>query len=208
MQKSLLILLTSAFAIFSFPASYSRSTRVVDLSMGVHFDGEPELLEIGQARAPARPRHSSPEIKVVSYNIRWRSGEDLRKLARFLKEDPEIGGAAILGLQEVDRNKKRSGNRNTAALLAEELGMYYAWAAPPSPATNKEEETGVVILSAYPLTDVRRLVLPHEGPGGRRRSGAGSDCKNRADRDASLFRAFRDPDSNSLQTRADESCPR
>ncbi len=145
--------------------------------MGLHFDGEPELLEIGQARAPARPRHSSPEIKVVSYNIRWRSGEDLRKLARFLKEDPEIGGAAILGLQEVDRNKKRSGNRNTAALLAEELGMYYAWAAPPSPATDKEEETGVVILSAYPLTDVRRLVLPHEGPGGRRRVALGATVK-------------------------------
>jgi hypothetical protein len=34
-------------------------------------------------------------------------------------------------LQEVDRNKKRTGNVNTARQLAEALGMRYAWAAPP-----------------------------------------------------------------------------
>jgi len=120
---------------------------------------------------------SSPDFKIVSYNIRWRSGDDLHELAQLLKADPEIGGAAIVGLQEVDRNKKRSGNRNNAAILAGELGMYYAWAAPPAPKNEKEEETGVVILSAYPLTDVRRLVLPHKGPGGRRRVALGATVK-------------------------------
>jgi endonuclease/exonuclease/phosphatase family metal-dependent hydrolase len=85
-------------------------------------------------------------------------------------------------LQEVDRNKKRTGNVNTARLMAEELGMYYAWAAPPPPPVkNKkeqpEEETGVLILSAYPLTDVKRFVLPNEGPGGRRRAAIGATVK-------------------------------
>jgi endonuclease/exonuclease/phosphatase family metal-dependent hydrolase len=178
MQKFFLILLAAGLPILSsLSAPHSQSVSLADQSMTLHFDGEPELLEIGQAPRHARPRDSSPEIKVVSYNIRWRSGEELHKLAQLLKEDTEIGGAAILGLQEVDRNKKRSGNRNTAAFLAEELGMYYAWAAPPCPATEKEEETGVVILSAYPLTDVRRLVLPHEGPGGRRRVALGATIK-------------------------------
>lgn len=178
MQKFFLILLAAGLPILSsFPASYCQSTSLVDRSLILHFDGQPELLEIGQAPGHVRPRELSPEIKVVSYNIRWRSGAELHKLARLLKEDSEIGGATILGLQEVDRNKKRSGNRNTAAFLAEELGMYYAWAAPPRPATEKEEETGVVILSAYPLTDVRRLVLPHEGPGGRRRVALGATVK-------------------------------
>jgi endonuclease/exonuclease/phosphatase family metal-dependent hydrolase len=59
-------------------------------------------------------------------------------------------------------------------MLAEELGMYYAWAAPPSPKSEKEEETGVAILSSYPLSQVHRLVLPHEGPGGKQRLALGA----------------------------------
>jgi len=135
------------------------------------------LLETG-GPAKTRPEvHPPAEIKFVSYNIRWRSGDDLRTLIKAFKNDPEIGGATILGLQEVDRNKKRSGNKNTAAIIAAELGMYYAWAAPPAAANVKEEETGVCILSAYPLADVRRLVLPHDGPGGRRRVALGATVK-------------------------------
>ena len=37
-----------------------------------------------------------------------------------------------------------------------------------------EEETGVAILSPYPLSDVQRIILPHEGPGGRRRVALGA----------------------------------
>jgi endonuclease/exonuclease/phosphatase family metal-dependent hydrolase len=114
---------------------------------------------------------------VVSNNIRWRGGEDLTTLIELFKHDKEIGGATILGLQEVDRNKKRTGYVNTARKIADSLGMYYAWAAPPSPPSDKkqtEEETGVAILSPYPLTDVKRIVLPKEGPGGRRRVAVGA----------------------------------
>ena len=145
------------------------------------------LLETGRAAKLVKlPSGGSapPEIKVVSYNIRWRGGEDLRELVRLLREDHEIGQASIIGLQEVDRNRKRTGNINTARLMAEELGMYYAWAAPPLPAfaakkkkkkqKEQEEETGVCLLSPYPLTDVEPLVLPHEGPDGRRRAAIGA----------------------------------
>jgi endonuclease/exonuclease/phosphatase family metal-dependent hydrolase len=52
--------------------------------------------------------------------------------------------------------------------------MHYAWAAPASPKSEKEEETGVVILSSYPICEVRRLALPHEGPGRRRRVALGA----------------------------------
>lgn len=139
---------------------------------------EAGLLETGAA-SKAHSAPPAPEsIKIVSYNIRWRGGNDLRRLIELLKSDPEIGRAAVIGLQEVDRNKKRTGNVNTARLMAEELGMYYAWAAPPTPPAKngeaKEEETGVAILSTYPLTDVTRFVLPHEGPGGRRRAAVGA----------------------------------
>jgi endonuclease/exonuclease/phosphatase family metal-dependent hydrolase len=127
------------------------------------------LVESGKA-ATLRKQTSTPqEIKIVSYNIRWRSGDHLKKIIELLENDPEIGGAAILGLQEVDRRKQRSGNTNTVKMLADELGLHYAWAAPPSSKPNDEEETGVAILSVYPLSDIRRIVLPHAGPNGRRR---------------------------------------
>ena len=144
-------------------------------------EGDHGLLETGAAQKAAPPpaAPAAPDsIKIISYNIRWRGGDDLRRLIELLKSDPEIGGAAVIGLQEVDRNKKRTGNVNTARLMAEELGMYYAWAAPPPPPAKdgeeREEETGVAILSAYPLADVKRFVLPHAGPGGRRRAAVGA----------------------------------
>ena len=132
------------------------------------------LLEAGQGTTLRKQTAATQEIKVVSYNIRWRSGAELKKLIKLLQEDQEIGGAAILGLQEVDRRKKRSGNSNTVKMIADELGLHYAWAAPPAAKPTDEEETGVAILSVYPLTDVRRIVLPHEGPNGRRRVGLGA----------------------------------
>ena len=132
--------------------------------------------ETGSA-SKVRARAVSPEeIKIVSYNIRWRSGEELRRIIRLLDTDATLGQASIIGLQEVDRNKRRTENTNTVRLMAEELGMYYAWAAPPVK-EGKEEETGVAILSAYPLTDVRRIVLPVEGPGGRRRVALGATIR-------------------------------
>ena len=168
MRKTLVVLIT-AWLLFMSPPSYTTA--------------EPEgcdnstLLELGPK--PNAPSATKPpaEIKIISYNIRWRSGDDLPKLAQYLKDNPEVGGASILGLQEVDRAKKRSGNKNSAAILAEHLGMHYAWAAPPAAKNGNEEETGVAILSRYPLTDVCRLVLPHKGPGGRRRAAIGATIK-------------------------------
>lgn len=133
-----------------------------------------DLLEVGSPPNPSPFEKAPPEFKVLSYNIRWRGGDELRELINHLKHDPEIGGAAIIGLQEVDRNKKRTGNTNTIKLIASELHKHYAWAAPPATKKNVEEETGVAILSNYPLSDVRRIVLPHEGPGDRKRTAIGA----------------------------------
>jgi len=132
------------------------------------------LLESGQARN-LKPQPTAPtEIKVISYNIRWRGGDDLKTLIKLLQEDPEIGGASILALQEVDRHKKRTGLNNTAQIIADALGMHYAWAAPPTANPTDEEETGVALMSVYPLSDVHRIVLPNPGPGKRRRVALGA----------------------------------
>ena len=134
------------------------------------------LLESGQGTTVKKQTATAPpsEIKVISYNIRWRGGDDLKAIIKLLQEDPEIGRASVLALQEVDRKKKRTGNNNTARTIADGLGMYYTWAAPPSVKPTDEEETGVAILSIYPLSDVRRIVLPHPGPGQRRRAAIGA----------------------------------
>lgn len=172
-----------------------------------------ELLEIGVASNLAGVKSSDAaaatpgELKIVSYNIRYRVGEDLQRLIALLKTDAEIGGASVIGLQEVDRSKKRTKFTNTVRLMAEALGMHYVWAAPPPPRPketaktkavknvkkdkkdkddddddddddeSKEEETGVAILSRYPLSDVSRLVLAHEGPNRRRRAAVGATVR-------------------------------
>ena len=130
-----------------------------------------DLLESGRAENLVAPAAAS-EIKIISYNIRWRSGEELQQIVRWVK-DGTGSTAAIIGLQEMDRAKQRTGRANHAKAIASALGMYYAWAAPNGAATskkeNEEEETGVEILSPFPLTDIARIVLPNPGPAGRQR---------------------------------------
>ena len=137
---------------------------------------ETHLLESGKAEKLVDPPRAN-ELKIVSYNIRWRSGKDLQQIIHWLRD----GGPSrptIIGLQEVDRSRKRSGNANHAKAIADELGMYYAWTAPHATKSGKrEEETGVAILSAYPLSDVTRLVLPNPGPGGRLRVAIGATAQ-------------------------------
>jgi len=140
-----------------------------------HHNTDSTLMESGKAATVKTVSTTAPDkFKIVSFNIRWRSGDDLKKLNKLLQNDPEIGSAQVLALQEVDRRKKRTGNSNVAKIMADELGMHYAWAAPPPPKADDEEETGVAILSVYPLSDARRIVLPHEGPNKRRRAAVGA----------------------------------
>ena len=51
---------------------------------------EASLLESGKGTTRRTPSTKPKEIKVVSYNIRWRSGDDLKVLIKLLQEDPEI----------------------------------------------------------------------------------------------------------------------
>jgi len=151
--------------LFSATTGFPQVSRTADSA---------ELLETGRPPTLADAPKAPADVKVVSYNIRWRGGAELNELIRLLKDDSEIAGASIIGLQEVDRNKQRTGNLNTVKSIAEKLGHYYAWAAPPTPKAEMEEETGVAILSSYPLTDVHRILLPHPGPGPRRRVAIGA----------------------------------
>ena len=164
-------------------ACAQKVTRAADgIGAAASAKEEARLLEVGRGDGVGESAPLAPppaEIKIVSYNMRWRGGDDLRALIEALRNDAEIGGASVIGLQEADRHCERSGNVNTAKLIADELGMHYAWAAPPHPKDEeaKEDETGVALLSPYPLADVERIVLPHAGPGGRRRVALGATVR-------------------------------
>ncbi|HYP00677.1 MAG TPA: endonuclease/exonuclease/phosphatase family protein, partial [Pyrinomonadaceae bacterium] len=179
--RLLLLLLLSAVCGLTLPpvARVQKVTGAGGIVASTAATDDAHLLEIGSADKSAQPALLPAEIKIVSYNMRFRGGEDLRALVEALRSDAEIGGAAVIGLQEADRHRKRSGNVNTAKLIADELGMHYAWAAPPRAKDDREgeDETGVAILSIYPLADVERIVLPHEGPGGRRRVALGATVR-------------------------------
>jgi len=133
------------------------------------------LLETGASTKPQRVVTLYKDVSVVTYNIRWRTANELHQISEWLKSK----NPSVIALQEVDRAKQRTNKTNNARALAEQLGMNYAWAAPPLPKSSKdtEEETGVELLSPYPLRDVTRIVLHHEGPGGRWRVALGATIK-------------------------------
>ncbi len=175
-------LLLTAHCLLFFPACAQKVTRADGLIAAANAPAardDARLLEVGRAEKLNEAAPLPPEIKIVSYNMRWRGGEDLRALVEALRGDRVIGGAFVIGLQEADRHRARSGNVNTAKFIADQLGMHYAWAAPPRAKDDEEteDETGVALLSAYPLADVERIVLPHEGPGGRRRVALGATIR-------------------------------
>jgi len=150
------------------------SVFILALGIAVHsYSQQTNLLEIGGPGKPIVPTSTPIELTVVTYNIRWRAGDELKQIANWSKKRHP----AVIALQEVDRARKRTGNTNTARALADELGMFYAWAAPPSVKATDEEETGVELLSPYPLVDVVRIILPNKGPGGRSRVALGATIK-------------------------------
>lgn len=143
------------------------------MAMG-QVSNDSQLLETGTPAKISKPVEDS-RISIVTYNIRWRTGGELKQIADWLNGKHP----AVVAIQEVDRAKQRTNRTNNARVLSDELGMYYAWAAPPLPKSSKEseEETGVELLSPYPLRDVTRIILPHAGPGGRWRVALGATIK-------------------------------
>jgi endonuclease/exonuclease/phosphatase family metal-dependent hydrolase len=183
-RRAFYCLLLTAYCSLLLPsaACAQRVTRadglVTSAAAAASTRDDARLLETGRAENLSEAASAvalPPEIKLVSYNMRWRGGEDLSALVEALRGDAVIGGASVIGLQEADRHRARSGNVNTAKFIADALGMHYAWAAPPRAKDDAEteDETGVALLSIYPLTDAERIVLPHTGPGGRKRVALG-----------------------------------
>ena len=89
-----------------------------------------------------------PNLRVVTYNIRHGLGlddrVDLERVGRVISELE----ADLVGLQEVDRGWRRSGNMDQARYLAEILDMNHVFAPAISRGT---AQYGNAILSRYPI---------------------------------------------------------
>ena len=93
-------------------------------------------------------------ISVMSYNIHIGQNsadqDQLEAIARYIKDSK----ADIIGLQEVDSNCNRSGKVDQMKFLAEQTGMYYAFARHFA---FDGGAYGLGVLSRYPLTDIKDL---------------------------------------------------
>ncbi|MHB1177283.1 MAG: endonuclease/exonuclease/phosphatase family protein [Daejeonella sp.] len=105
---------------------------------------------------------NAQNLKVMSYNIHIGqdvSGADqLKNIADFIKSSK----ADLVGVQEVDSVCNRSGKIDQMKFLAENTGMYYAYARHFA---FDGGSYGIGILSRYPLNDIKdhRVILTSDG---------------------------------------------
>jgi endonuclease/exonuclease/phosphatase family metal-dependent hydrolase len=186
--------------------------------------------------APPRQTENARETLVVaSYNIRYAVGSFLitgsigrrlglalpgrrpRLVARHLKraalalaDGRRLPAADILALQEADRSTARAGGHDIARVLAKEMQMHYARAAPShlpgeEPKSRQwyldfEEQisptdtgdTGVAILSRLPFAKVARVDLPWSECAWRPRLALAATIQN-GERPLHIFNSHIDP---------------
>ncbi len=111
-------------------------------------------------------------MKLVTYNIQYSKGKDgafdLERIADAVR------GADIIGLQEVTRNMQGVPDADQPARIAELLPEYFWSYASPidvdlgskienGRAVSKRVEFGNMLLSRWPISSTRALVLPRVG---------------------------------------------
>jgi iduronate 2-sulfatase len=115
--------------------------------------------------SPATPADTPQRISVLSYNIHHAQGVDgnldLQRIAEVIRSSQ----ADIVALQEVDQSVARSDIVDQPRLLAEALGMHFAFGG------NFELEGGYygnALLSRFPIEKTINHPLPNEGGGEQR----------------------------------------
>jgi endonuclease/exonuclease/phosphatase family metal-dependent hydrolase len=97
-------------------------------------------------------------LRVMTYNIRHGLGSDRRVDIGRVAEVIASYGPDVVGLQEVDVNRRRSGLINQGEELARRLGMEARFQ--PCVVGEGEEHYGIATLSRIPIAQTRHLALP------------------------------------------------
>ena len=96
---------------------------------------------------------NSPDLRLVTWNIQY--GEDAEEAATVLLENENLRGADVLLLQEMDET--------AVSQIARSLQYNYVY-YPASIHRHHDKNFGNAILSAWPLSQPAKLILPHENP--------------------------------------------
>lgn len=94
--------------------------------------------------------HSSDTLRIVSFNIEFAKRVDSALV--LLTEEPELRGANVVLLQEMDVPGTRR--------IAEALGMSYVY-YPASQHSRTGRDFGNAVLSRWPIEEDAKIVLPH-----------------------------------------------
>jgi len=101
------------------------------------------------------------QLRVATYNVHGCVGTDGRRSESRIAKVIAGLDADIVGLQELDLNRRRSAGADQAGLIAERLG----WTRFFHPAMRRaEEEYGDAILSRHPMVLRKAAMLPCDAP--------------------------------------------
>lgn len=104
------------------------------------------------AGGSARPTVADGELHIVSFNIAY--GEKVEKAIEALTTEPDLAGAGIVLLQEMDAAG--------TARIASALGLQYRYyPAVASRRTNRD--FGNAVLSKWPIVADEKIILPYTG---------------------------------------------
>ncbi len=121
---------------------------------------------------PPGPPAAADRVRLVQWNIEH--GNWYEQVEAALASHPELAGADLVTLDEIDLGCARAGNRDVAFDLAARLGLYAAWAPlflettvgrddDPRMAAGRENEEGlfgIAVLSRWPIGATRLVELP------------------------------------------------
>jgi endonuclease/exonuclease/phosphatase family metal-dependent hydrolase len=119
--------------------------------IGDYSDPEGPFYQGSYAGTPGR---FDGRLRVVSWNLHY--GEELEQIIKTLEASPELMGADILLLQELDKEGVEE--------LARALHYNYVY-FPAAFHRERRKEYGNAILSKWPLRDGKKIVLPNSLPG-------------------------------------------
>lgn len=90
------------------------------------------------------------QIRVVTWNVKW--GRQAGAAGEMLASHTRLAGADIVLLQEM--------TEQSVAVIASRLGFGYVY-YPATVHPREQQHMGNAILSPWPITEDRKLVLPH-----------------------------------------------
>jgi endonuclease/exonuclease/phosphatase family metal-dependent hydrolase len=102
------------------------------------------------------PPPAADSLTVVSFNLRF--GIEVDGMLRLFESHPVLKNADVLLLQEMDVPSTRK--------VAHALGMHYVY-YPATINPQSQRPFGNAILARWPITDTRKLRLPHLGRMGK-----------------------------------------